>query len=157
MLCVITANVPALKDTLIIGDNFLYENFRTLQAINTHARQNHCIQPHLYCYYNVEARFSAPMSLNWSFLSHITNCFIAALNEKHHLPRYVLIVIDKDWLSSSKILEYGMSRAIKVAIQWILCQFQRNLDTRKENLYVTKPGALATGSEPQLIWVTMVR
>ena len=97
------------------------------------------------------------MNLNRSFLAHVINCFVTALNEKQHLPRYILIVLDKDWLANCGILEYGASKAIKVAIQWLVQQFNHSIEIRKENLYQVKPGALATGSEPRMVWLTMLK
>ena len=125
--------------------------------MNTQARQESKAQPHMFRYYNVDARFSPPVSLNRSFMARMISCFIAALNEKPKLPRYVLIIIDKDWFESSKIVEFGVGKAVNTAIQWLLDQISRAIEIHKENLYNRKPGALATGSEPRLIWVAMLK
>ena len=97
------------------------------------------------------------MSLNRSVLSRVLNCFIDLLNQKPQLPHYITIIIDKDWFKLSGVVEYGASEACKVAINWWMCEFNKFVEIRKDHLYNKKPGALAIGSEPRFIWVSMIK
>ena len=97
------------------------------------------------------------MGLNRSVLSRVLNCFIDILNQKPHLPRYVLVIIDKDWFETSGMVEYGAGDACNTAIWWWIREFYKSVEVRKDHLYNKKPGALAIGSEPRFIWVAMIK
>ena len=94
---------------------------------------------------------------NHSILSRVLNSLLEALNEKPHLPRYIIVVIDRDWLHHSKFVDFGAGGAITTAIQWWLWEFNRNIDSRKDQLHRKRPGALSMHSEPRFIWVTMLK
>ena len=121
------------------------------------ARHNKKQPPYVYRYFNVETRYPSPMGLNRSVLSRVLNCFIDILNQKPHLPRYVLVIIDKDWFETSGMVEYGAGDACNTAIQWWIREFYKSVEVRKDHLYNKKPGALAIGSEPRFIWVAMIK
>ena len=95
--------------------------------------------------------------MNRSILGRVLNCFIDVLNQKSHLPRYVLIIIDKDWFETSGILKYGAGEAVTKAVKWWMKEMNKFIEIRKDHLYSKKPGAIAVASEPRFIWVTMVK
>ena len=156
-LFVFVDNVRALKDVSLLGDYFLGEIFPSLQAILAQAHQQKKSPPYFYRYYNVETRYQCPMNLNRSILSRLLNCFIELLNKNQHLPRYIFIIIDKDWFETSGIVEFGAQMAITQAVQWWLKEINKFIAIRKDHLYNKKPGTLSSSSEPRLIWVAMIK
>ena len=69
----------------------------------------------------------------------------------------MLIVIDKDWLETSGLVEFRAGDVAKTAINWWIKELNKFVEVRKDHLYNKKPGALASTSEPRFIWVTMVK
>ena len=127
--------------------------------MKTHPVHQFRYNPYLLKHYNVEPFHSTVNPLTRSFLAWVVNAFAKGLNDQRppHLPRYLLIMLDKDLLQNLGIYDYGLSKTIEVMLKWLLININMMIEVRKQDLMKKKPGALSTSSEPRLIWVQMVK
>ena len=91
-----------------------------------------------------------------SILSRIINEFIGALNKNDKLPRYVLIMLDKDFIEFLSMDDFGIGQLLYDMVNWLAKNIESTLDLRKEDIKAKNPGALWSASEPCLIWVPML-
>ena len=120
--------MPALQKVWFIGDEFLRELFVTDRAMRTQATQQQKMSPYLYDYYNIECYYTNPLSSNRSILARILNALIAGLNKNEHLPRYIVMMMDKDVVSASKIYDYGAVETFEKLMCWLLNNVTRNIE-----------------------------
>ena len=155
--CIISENVPALKDVWLVGDEFLRENCNGLVTLKTAARINKRDPPYLHNHYNVTAYYINSSFLIRSALTRIVNAVIEGINAKDHLPKYVFVIPDKDILQAMKFWDFGLHILLKGAIKWVVNNITRIFATRREELRHQRAGAVSSrGSEPRLIWVKMI-
>ena len=109
---IFTDDVPALKSVWFLGENFLKDAFLTFRAMNTKEAQSSQSSLYLYQNYNITP-WHAPMWSNTkAFLVRVLNALIEGLNEETHLPQYILVILDKDLISSAELYDYGISSTI---------------------------------------------
>ena len=92
-------------------------------------------------------------------LTRVNNALIDELNnEEHnyHLPKFIIITLDKDVIESAKVFDYGVSRTPEDTLKWLLIKINPAIEERKENLLKLRLGSVTSVTEPRLIWVTMV-
>ena len=78
-----------------------------------------------------------------------------ALNTKDRLPKYLLILPDKDIIEYARQDDYGAADLLEDLIDWMCKNFELTLDMRKEDIRGKRLGAMWSYSEPRLIWVKM--
>ena len=119
-----------------IGDDFLFHAYPILQRLCTEAKANHEQVPYLHDLYNVDSYFQGQLSLLKPTAVHFVNSLLDGLNIKNwpHLPKYILVFPDKDIISELKNEEFGVKKFIKTELQWIITQFNRQLESRHEVL-----------------------
>ena len=152
----LTDDVAALKDMWVVGDGFLHDCFSTFQATRMEARIDKTKPPYLHDYYNVQFFMCQPLSNVKSVEARIVNLLIEGLNNKLKLPKYILIIPEKDFLAGMvpRLFDHGVKSLMKDGLEWMMKNMLRLLDTRKEDIRNKRPGALSTSAEPRLIWVT---
>ena len=111
--------------------------------------------PYLFTQFNVLS-FYPNTSGNAVILSRVLNALVYTINEYHHLPKHILIMLDKDLITNAKMFDYGAVQAFKNLIKWLVKEFNMIINTRKEDLRNKKPGAITSYAEPRLIWVKML-
>ena len=94
-------------------------------------------------------------SLKVPAIARLQNAFIAALNKYAHMPKYIIVVPDKDILESIEIYDNGIKKAIFDNLHWLLIQFGHNLITRREDLRAKNTGATPPFFT-KVIWVQML-
>ena len=141
-------------DVWFLGDSFLKENFTSFQAVKTRAIKENASPPYLFDYYNVYPLYQNPVSSTRPRLTRIINALLDKLNEEEKLPRYIIIILDKDIIEEAFFYDFGVKYILKNLITWI----QRNIDlcieTCKEDIRGKRPGSLTSAIEPRYIWVT---
>ena len=152
-----TDNVHTIRNVWLIGDAFLRNIFTTFRAMRQQATLTKKAPPFLFAHYNVDTMVTPPMSNVQSVLARIYNAFIKALNENHHLPRYVIILLDKDIIVYIDHFDFSISKTIEDVLKWLLININQAIETRKQDLLGKRPGAISSLSEPRLIWVQMVK
>ena len=98
-------DLKGLEKVWIIGDNFLAETFRKHFKKVSHKfymKMHYKVLP--FC-----SRSSKYSDQNTNFLSRIINSFVLALNTKHYLPTFVIVVLDDD------LIEHLNYKRFKVA------------------------------------------
>ena len=59
-------------------------------------------------------------------------------------------------MDSLKFIDFGLNKLIKATIYWIFNNITRYFATRREDLHDSRPGSVASHTEPILIWVKML-
>ena len=108
--------------------------------------------------HNIEPLHADTWSNIRSFLARVYNQLVKALNtELYVLPRYILIILDKDLISNAELFDFGVSHTIEDTLKWLLVNMDQTIETRKEDLAGKRAGAVSTTSEPRFVWVAMLR
>ena len=112
--------------------------------------------PYLYEYYNIVPLYAAIASTTKSVIVRTFNEFVVELNKKNKLPRYVVILLDKDVIEAVNFDEFGMGQILFEQVDWLAKNMETVLDLRKEDIKYKNPGALWSNAEPRIIWVKML-
>ena len=147
--------VQALKGLWLIGDGFLNEIYYTLPSIKSEAATSKKKFPYMYDYYNITCFTVNPLSTVRSELACYVNALIKALNEKMHLPRFIIITPDADIVDYVCSYKAGITLLSGSAVNWIANQMIHAIAAKKESLRAAKPGSVAP-YEPKIIWVKML-
>ena len=94
-------DILAASDVWLVGDAFLRDIYPTLQALRAKAVLDKKVKPYIYEYYNVIPRFPAKNSNIRSTTARIFNEVVSGLNERSRLPRYIIMVLDKEILETA--------------------------------------------------------
>ena len=100
----------ALKDLWVVGNHFLRENYNVLQDMRASTSAKLSVKDQLYIYqqYNIVLYFASGASRICSLMARVINWVIEGLNSKERLPKYVLIMLDKDLIDVT--LRYYVQR-----------------------------------------------
>ena len=105
--------------------------------------------------FNVCAWFKATTAGIKTVVACILNSFIEILNQREWLPKMLVIIIDKDILADLNYVESSVHRWLVTAIKWLLANINRCINSRTQDLFSKKPGAVKP-NEPKLIWLKMI-
>ena len=139
-----------LKDVWFLGDTFLREAHYTYKSMINQAVNKGLDRPYLAANYNTTALYAEKLINMNAFLARILNAFIDGLNNplKHHLPCYVIIMLDKDLIHNAKVFDYGVSRTFEDTLKWLLVNINRCVEICKKDLKQKRKGAVSLTSEP---------
>ena len=98
-----TDGVLAIYDVWFVGDQFFATNFGELQKMHQTARIKKKSPPYLYEYYNMFGYYSAGSSGRKHVIGRMINALLVGLNTHNWLPRYVIVVFDKDLIDDVNI------------------------------------------------------
>ena len=95
-------------------------------------------------------------------LARILNAFIEACNERSRLPKYVIVIPDKDVTTNLKSYNVATSVVMGAALHYLIRQFDILTDRHQIDLLDKKPGAIMDdldGNEymPHFVWVCMLK
>ena len=107
-------------------------------------------------YYNINDYYFSQSNLMPSATSRIVNTAIEALNDRERLPRYMVIVIDKDLMDDLSDLQNNPVRDLVALINWIGRQLDIMIHRKRLQISEKRPGAV-NQNDPTVILVTMVR
>ena len=68
--------------------------------------------PYLHSFYNVHGFSTHPSSGNHRTIGRIINALIHALNTRKRLPRFLVVIIDKDIIEDVGIFDFGVTNEI---------------------------------------------
>ena len=146
----------AASDVWLVGDQFLRDLYPSLQAARAKAVLDKKVKPYLYEYYNIIPRFPATNSVIRSTLARIFNEFVSAMNDRTRLPRYVIMLLDKELVESADHNNFGIQKILTEMVSWLARNIDKVVDLRKEDIRVKRPGAIASSGEPRIIWMKML-
>ena len=114
--------------------------------------------PYLYDYYNISFYMAKQSSLIKNVLTRMFNSLAEALNLNqgaNQLPRIILVIPDSDILKFVNHYTYGVSVITGRCLSWLINNFEREIEAKKEQLRKKKPGSVSQ-NEPKIIWVKML-
>ena len=91
-----------------------------------------------------------------SGMSRIINAVTEGLNKRLRLPKYVIMILDQDFLKITKMYEFGVYHALKKSLEWLVRQISTLIVRKRTDLLDKKPGSL-TQEFTQIIWVKMLK
>ena len=91
-----------------------------------------------------------------STMTKWVNSVIEGLNSKYKLPRYVMLLPDKDLIVNLNYFQYGVKDLYTDCLTWVVNQLDRHFAARREDLKHSKPGAVSAVTEPRIIWLAMI-
>ena len=145
-----------MKQIWVAGDDFLYDTFTSYRAMVLKAKTQKKQAPFIHDYYDVSFHFTRPLSEVKYVETRIYNTIVEAMNNYERLPKYILILLDKDLIESLKTCDYGAKITMEGAVIWLIERLDKTLYWRKEDIRNKKPGALTGPGEPRLIFVAIV-
>ena len=113
--------------------------------------------PYLYENFNISAWFVKLRrhALKVPAIAHLQNALIAAFNKYPHMPKYIIVIPDKDILKSIEIYDNGIKKVIYSNMCWLLQQFGRNLNSRRDDFRNKNTGAVPP-TFTRVLWVQML-
>ena len=126
------------------------------KALNQQAKMMNKPPLFLEAYYNTHFYFERPLSRIKYVETRILNSVAEGLNVQEKLPKYVIVVIDKDLMESLENFDFGVKISMEGALTWFVENFDRAIYRRKDDIRAKKPGALTGHGEPRLIFVTIL-
>ena len=147
--------MQAIEDTWFIGDKFLKGIFPTLQNLKTQAVLKKRTLPYIYEYFNISCYVPNSDMYKANILVRTQNAIIEAFNSRVHLPKYLIVILDKDILESAHTYSLHIRKLLSKWTDWIAKIIEKAIASRRENLFNIRPGAVA-GIEPKVIWLKMI-
>ena len=119
-----------------------------------HAKNDFSSQPFLFAHFNI-TRHYAGLALH-GIARHI-NPLICALNEHKTLPKYILMIPDRDILTSMKTAKnFGVARIIGAVLHYLIKQIDLFIERRCQEAMQKKSGALMA-DHPKVVWMRMLK
>ena len=114
--------------------------------------------PYIYDYYNIKCFTTNSQSLVTNILARFVNCLVKALNDAILLPRFVVVIPEWDiirFVKKGMQEDEGIADWMVSALEWIVLQMNRAVESKKDNLKCKKKGAVIS-NEPKIIWFKMI-
>ena len=115
------------------------------------------VLPYLEEYYNVEPFYPITSDVKSNATSRIFNAVMDALNKDNKLPRFLVVLLDKDILSDLKLFDFGLSKNIMAILNWLIHQINITVRRKKCHIRSMKPGALGSDDDPTTIFMDMIQ
>ena len=151
---IIAGNVQALMDIWFVGDAFLRETFPTMQTLKTSTSMDNKSLPFIYKQFNVFYFFMSRNTFIQNILTKVHNAIVEGLNRRDYLLKYIVFMLDEDFIVAMDHFVFGISHLITTCLNWLSVQIERLLDARADQLHLRKPGAVYANTK--LIWVKML-
>ena len=116
---------------------------------------NNSGRPYLHEFFNIRPTFHTSISVR-SVMARMLNEIINALNEEVILPKYIIILPDKDLIEEANFGGFGCKVIFESMLHWIATNVERVLEIRKDDLKSKRAGAILTDDEPSIVWVKML-
>ena len=139
----------------IIGDHFLKEALQPLFDMRNHTVKQDKLLPYLFRHYNVSGHHPTSAAVH-NVITRFLNTFVEALNEHNLLPKFIIIVPDKDLLTGQNS-KTEVSIMIGVILHHLIKQMDIYIEHRKADLLEKCPGEVIDDEYPKLIWVHMMK
>ena len=143
-------NVPSIYNAWFVGDEFLRSTFPMFIEMKQEAAIRKREVPYLHAYYNVFAYTTSTSSGNCRTIGRIFNSLVHRLNTRDRLPRFLVVVTDKDIIEDVNVFEYGAGVEIMKNIEWLFKQIEIVIRHKHTELINARPGAVYM-SDPKII------
>ena len=122
--------------------------------MKTEAAINKKSQPYMFDFFNIKAFYQPSNRSAEGSLHKIFNALVEALNAKAHLPKYLIVIPDRDLILQAGHFNQGLNHILDKDVLWLTKQIDRAFTVRREDLK-TKC-SVAVGDEPKIIWIKMI-
>ena len=146
--------VEAYHDIWFVGDNFLKEMQGALFALCNKAVKDRKDIPYIFKYFNVSAHYSNKGLRNG--INRMLDPLVDAMNEYKRLPKYIVMVPDKDLLTQIN-WSSGSSIIIGASLYHVIRQQDIYIERCRSEIAKRKPGALLEECYPKIVWICMLR
>lgn len=160
--------MEALFDVWFVGDTSLNSSSQAFKDMQLKAKavikfneDEHLhkeVIPYFYEYYNVSMYTQLGSAGVRSVLGRILNSLLEAINKRPRLPRYVILLLDKDVIDEVNIWEpeAAVSKNFNSIIMW-LCR-QVNILIKCKRLEISSICPVAVfGEDPRIIFIKVLR
>ena len=161
----IAENVETYHDVWILGDEFIRDAATSLKTLgrltlqkssNANSKQNAPPTLPMFLYNNFNVHVFYP-NLATRGLNRYIFPLIDALNARHKLPKYILIMPDKDMIQKFLNKGFGKSAVMGACFNYLINKFEMYIQHRREDLLDKRPGAVAPDDFPLFIWTRMLK
>ena len=130
--------------------------YTTFQNMKIQAIAERRSVPYLYEHFNIFPFNSSQLQFQNNILTRLQNAAIEGFNRHDRLPRFIIIIIDRDILDSLGMYNFGARKIISRWMNWLENFIRKTILARLDQLMLKRPGAVA--SHPtKLIWVKMIK
>ena len=89
-------------------------------------------------------------------VARIHNALTEGLNANQILPKFIIVIIDKDIIEDLNIFDYGAHKGLALHIDWITKNIDIKVHRKRLQLLEKRPGSVLDENEPTIIYVTMI-
>ena len=155
ILSSIPDSVTAIEDAWFVGDTFMDEIFRALNELKRIACILKTNPPYLYQFFNVFSYYQNKLSCVRGIV-RILNALIEGLNNRHRLPRLVVFIMDRDFISHINYFSFRVTEVMETVFHWLAREVNKLIRRRKADLFDIKPGAILL-DQTKIVWVKMIK
>ena len=149
--------MEAIFDFWILGYRFLQSLTNEFDAMLEEAkRDKKKLPPYIQDYFNVKFFADVKASALDKSITRILNSLTEAVNERNRLPKFLLVIIDKDMLSILDLFAFDANKAILETTSWLVKQIYTIVRRRRISITDKKLGAVFA-DDPKIIFVRMMR
>ena len=120
--------VTARFSTWLLGDHFVKQLWQTAVSSKAKSVAGGHSPPYLFDFFNLTPVYKLVSSS--SLLSHIHNKLVSELNKDDYLPRYIIIVLDKDLIEAVHFGSFGCKVIFEKTIDWLAKNLENTIETR---------------------------
>ena len=121
--------------------------------------------PCIYDFYEISCFTPNPQSLLKNVLARSVNCLVKAYNDAIVLLVLIVIILDWDLIqfvikefkkeTNTQIPDNDIKMGISKALTWVINQFERATESKKDDMRCKKPGSIVV-NQPKFLWVKMI-
>ena len=87
----------------------------------------------------------------------VINSLIEMVNTKKHLPKYLVVTLDKDIVNDLDVFQENAPRSVQDLTSWVVRQIDMVIRHRRQDILEKRPGALPDNYQTKVIYVKMLR
>ena len=138
-----------------MGDTFLRGIVGNLQESKNKSENNKQMPtPYLFDYYNTTPYYQK--ANEGKAMTQILNSVIEAFNERDHLPKYIIFILDKDIIKDVDVFSFDAVKTLGKITAWLIKQINLMLRCRRADLTERRPRAVFQ-DDPKLVFCRMIR
>ena len=150
---IFSENVEAFYDVWILGDNFAKEASPSLQALKRKSIASKLPLPYIFQHFNV-CEYQA--GTGFSGIAHMIHPLVQALNNHFRLPKYIIMMPDKDILTAFHANNINAALVMGSTIHYLIRQIDTFLERCRHDLESKRLGAIPP-FETKVVWIRMLK
>ena len=131
--------VEAFEDLWFVGDHFLRETFPTLKTMTEETIKNKKTPPYIEEEFNVCSLYTDVFNQTKSTAARIYNCVVEEMNTRHRLPKYIVVVPDRDVITNGDDFGKDAPVLLYTLLRFLVKNINKVVDARFESIFKKKP------------------